>query len=107
MMASREFVPGGHVLERGFFYIPRLGRHVVPPDVPITLMRFAARFHGTLDAELQEPKLLDLQAQFGPLADWLHVLQRDAVGETWRFVWSGKHPLLPRGDLTGTEADDP
>jgi hypothetical protein len=54
------------------------------------------------DADLRTPKRLDIDEQFGQLADHLHVNVRDPATETWRFqrfapAWAAKLGQ----DLTG------
>jgi hypothetical protein len=82
--------------------MPRLARHVLPQDAPIHLIRFAARFRSVFDAELNVPKRLALDEQFGRLADRLHVNIRDPATETWRFQRFAPAWIAALGqDLTG------
>lgn len=107
MSDVRALAPERHVLQAGEFYLPRLGRHVLPQDVPITLMRFAARYRAVFDSGASEPKQLDLEAQFGSLADNLHLLARQAITGTWRFErFAPAYIQLVGDDLTGVEACD-
>jgi hypothetical protein len=102
------FVQDAQPLGPGEVYMPRLARHVLPQEVPIHLVRFAGRFRSVFDAELNVPKRFNVQEQFGPLADHLHVNARDPASETWRFerfapAWSARLDQ----DLTGESVSHP
>lgn len=66
---TRGFVPDAHPLGPGEVYLPRLGRHVLPHEAPVHLIRFAARFRGVFDSELGVPKRFDVEGQFGRIAE--------------------------------------
>jgi hypothetical protein len=87
--------------------MPRLGRYVLPHDAPVHLVRFAARFRGVFDAELGVAKPFDIEGQFGPIAEYLHVNIRDPATGTWRFqrfapAWAARVGQ----DLTGENVLD-
>ena len=99
--------PERRALRTGEFYLPRLGRHVLPQDVPITLMRFVSRYRTLFDGG-SAPKPLDLEAQFGGLADNLHLLVNDPSTGVWRFErFAPAYAKLLGLDLTGTAIFDP
>jgi hypothetical protein len=74
-------VPDIRPLEPGEVYLPRLGRHVLPREAPVQLIRFRSIF----DTELGVPKRFDPDEQFGHVADHLHVNARAPEAETWHF----------------------
>ena len=85
---DRVFVlpPESKETSQGEFYMPRLGRHVLPSEAPVQTIRFAARFRTVFNAEFEVAKHLDIDQQFGPVADHLHFNARDPGSGTWRFL---------------------
>jgi hypothetical protein len=84
--------------------LPRLGRHVLPHEAPVHLIRFAARFRGVFDSELGVPKRFDVEGQFGRIAEYLHVNVREPGTETWRFQRFAPAWAVRLGqDLTGED----
>ena len=103
-----DFVPDARPLGPGEVYMPPLGRHVLPLDAPVQMIRFAARFRALFESEINVPKELDIDAQFGSVADHLHFNKRDLAGtNTWRFQRFAPAWALRIGqDLTGESVLD-
>lgn len=102
------FISDAKLLKPGEAYLPRLGRHVLPQDAPVHLIRFAARFRTVFEAELNIPKRLDVDTQFGAIADSLHINARDPTTDTWRFERFAPSWARRLGhDLAGQSVLDP
>jgi hypothetical protein len=108
MASERDFVPNAPPLQENEYFIPQLTRLAwLPEHVPVLLWQFKHRFQALFDAEITVPKRLDLSAQFGPLADWAHVLAYDGPRQRWIFQrFAPGHRNLLDIDLTGEDVLD-
>jgi hypothetical protein len=100
------FVPEGRSLQPSEFYIPRLGQFDAPRRLPVPISRFAAQLRALFDAEIDQPKCLNL-ASFKDLADYIHILSRTQATDDWTFERFAPACAACLGmDLTGAKVSD-
>jgi hypothetical protein len=99
------FVPKGRPLQRGEFYIPRLGHLDAPQPLPGTISRFVGQLRLLFDAEIYVPKYLGLTV-LKEFAD--HILVRAQTTDDWIFErFAPACASCMRTDLTGATINDP
>jgi hypothetical protein len=101
------FVPKGRSLQRGEFYIPRLGHLDAPEPLPGTISRFVDRLRLLFDAEIYVPKQLDLNV-LKDFSDDIHILVRAQTTDDWIFErFAPTCASCMSIDLTGATISDP
>jgi hypothetical protein len=106
MLVDRAAHLEGGKLRSGLFYIPRLDRLDTSQCLPLSIIMFISRFRTLFDAEVHVPKRLEL-AEFGDLADYLHILVLGTTRKTWTFERFAPFSAARAGvDMTGAEVND-
>jgi hypothetical protein len=107
MLLNQAAHSGDGKLRRQHFFIPRLDRLDTSECLPLSIIVFVSQFRPLFDAEEHVPKLLDL-AEFGYLADYLHILALGETRQTWTFERFAPFSAVRVGvDLSGAEVNDP